>query len=365
MNKKNETLTIAGHKIKKIYDSDMNKFLKKTIIMYGDSGSGKTVLLKDILYNLKNFIPNTIVVCPTNKNNNSFTDIIPEILIFDDVDEKQLETILQRQEVLVNNYNTYTKRKDKQIELLEKFLSYDDINLKKINNLKKIYKENYNKIENDNSLDIQKKSFLLEKIKMIYEKNISTILNEVFNNKKNDILQSYNNNRITEDEFNYYKFYNLNPNFLIILDDCTSTSKIWSKFIAIKRLFSEGRHYHITFIITCQYDTSIDAYYRNNAHISIFTTKRAAIGFFERQQGYNKNDKKKLNVLVDNLFSKSIPNNFRKLVYFKDSEEEFNYIIAVLRNKFKFGSKYLWNLQDSLKKINNDELEDNYFQTLF
>ena len=52
-------------------------FLRKLTLIFGGSGTGKTTIVKHILFLLKNDIPLMFVISPTNDCNNSFTNIFP------------------------------------------------------------------------------------------------------------------------------------------------------------------------------------------------------------------------------------------------------------------------------------------------
>ena len=55
-----------------LFTKDYSYFLNKSIILYGSSGSGKSMIMRDILYILKDHIPNILVIAPTNHLNGSF-----------------------------------------------------------------------------------------------------------------------------------------------------------------------------------------------------------------------------------------------------------------------------------------------------
>ena len=84
-----------------LFTKDYSYFLNKSIILYGSSGSGKSMIMRDILYILKDHIPNILVIAPTNHLNGSFDGIIPPQLIFPDVTEELIQNIFKRQKTVV------------------------------------------------------------------------------------------------------------------------------------------------------------------------------------------------------------------------------------------------------------------------
>lgn len=49
--------------------------------MYGESGTGKSTIILDILYKIKDKIPTCVVISPTEDQNKTYEDIIPDLLI--------------------------------------------------------------------------------------------------------------------------------------------------------------------------------------------------------------------------------------------------------------------------------------------
>jgi len=60
---------------------DYNLLIGKSSILYGESGSGKSVIIKSILYNLKDKVPACIIISPTEKFNKTYDGILPPTFI--------------------------------------------------------------------------------------------------------------------------------------------------------------------------------------------------------------------------------------------------------------------------------------------
>ena len=69
-----------GDKINKI-DDDYKIYFRRMTLIFGESNTGKTTIVKHILFLLKNYIPITFIVAPTNSSNNAFTNLVPSKLI--------------------------------------------------------------------------------------------------------------------------------------------------------------------------------------------------------------------------------------------------------------------------------------------
>ena len=105
MNNEGDYIRYDGDK--KIYfiDKDYKLYMDKITLLYGDTGSGKSTILSEMLYLLKNKVSMAFVFSPTNFSNRAFDGIIPDEFIYDDVDIGQLRNIWERQEKRAKLYN--------------------------------------------------------------------------------------------------------------------------------------------------------------------------------------------------------------------------------------------------------------------
>lgn len=63
----------------------------------GRRGSGKSVIIKDLLYHKRNKLPFGLVMSGTEAGNGYFTKFVPEIFVYDDFNGPALEKLLERQ----------------------------------------------------------------------------------------------------------------------------------------------------------------------------------------------------------------------------------------------------------------------------
>ena len=103
--KQTSIFTEAGEEVP-LFSKDLDYFLGRSIMLFGSSNSGKSTIIKDLLYTLNPYIPNILVCCPTNKLNQSYTGIVPNQFIHDDVDEAVISKMLKRQTQVVKIYNS-------------------------------------------------------------------------------------------------------------------------------------------------------------------------------------------------------------------------------------------------------------------
>lgn len=343
-----------------LFTKHYSYFLNKSIILYGSSGSGKSMIMRDILYILKDHIPNILVIAPTNHLNKSFDDIIPSQLIFPDVTEELIQNIFKRQKTVVKLYNMVNEISrlehiyQKIAQLTDNFIRNKIINS---------YTQIKNKYEQNNDLHIVEKKIKLKELEDLHKRSLIEFYKKIINRYRTKIIsdQSYRS-KFDDMEFKIIKCININPNFLLILDDCAYNANIWSKYSEIKEIFMNGRHHKITFMISFQDDKLLDSGLRKNAFINIFTTEIVCNAFFQRSaNNFTKQEKNKMTKLAHCIFndSKLKDKNYKKLVYIKDKNPNVYYILADYIEDFKFGSPFLHNLCDKVKKKNNID-EDSF-----
>ena len=357
---KNSLFTSDNYEIP-LFDKDYTNYLNRSIVLYGSSASGKSMIMRDILYTLKDYIPNMCVICPTNNLNRSYNDIIPTQLIYSEVTEDLIKKIFNRQKVAVKMYNM-TNDLDKLKEIYSKLYEKNNIRLMTIMEGYNIIK---NKFKSNHNIHISEKKIKLQELDEEHNKNLIIFYKEVITKNKSIIDK---NNKLDEIEIRIVNYININPNFLIIIDDAAVSASVWSKYQEVKELFFNGRHHKITFMISFQDDKLLESSLRKNAFINIFTTQITCNSFFERTaNNFTKSEKVKMAKLSNFIFNdeKLKNKNYKKLIYIKDRNPTTYYTIANYYDDFQFGSKHLYNLCDKVKK-NEDKNEDDYeFSSFF
>ena len=347
-----------------LFTKDYSYFLNKSIILYGSSGSGKSMIMRDILYILKDHIPNILVIAPTNHLNGSFDDIIPPQLIFPDVTEELIQNIFKRQKTVVKLYNMVNDFSRLET-IYNKLAQSSDHHIK--NKIVQSYYHIKSKYQQNNDLNLVEKKIKLKELDDLHKKSLTEFYKKIINRYRPQIITNNDvQKRFDDIEFKIIKCININPNFLLILDDCAYNANVWSKYSEIKEIFMNGRHHKITFMISFQDDKLLDSGLRKNAFINIFTTEIVCNAFFQRSaNNFTKQEKNKMSKLSTYVFNdqKLIDKNYKKLVYIKDKNPNVYYILADYIDDFKFGSYFLHNLCNKVK-TKNDADEESFNQEI-
>jgi hypothetical protein len=331
-------------------------YLNKTTIVYGRTGSGKSVVIEEIMKLCQAYVPSIFVVAPTNSSNNAYTNKVPIQFIKKELDVAWLEKLLERQKNSANAYNN-------------------------ANNLD-ILKSLFNSISDETSQELELSIISKARNAVIYieSSNIS------FANKKNQKAQinierdnilrklykttiRFNKVELEQRkdldklEWGAIEYLDFNPNVILILDDCASKfKKMYKKSSAIKEIFYEGRHYFFTTIISSQDDKEIDSELRKNTSVSVFTTAQSATSNFERtSNGYPKHERLRSKTCIEGVFKQDENDitHYQKLVYLQGAPDPFKYTIADIYDDFRMGSDPMWLLSNKIMERKTKRVSDN------
>jgi len=175
-----------------MFNKNYKLFLNKSIILYGSSGSGKSIIMRDILYILKDHIPNVVVIAPTNNLNHSYDGIIPTQLIFPEVTEDLIKGIFKRQKGVVNIYNMINNI-TKLENIYFKIAKTDDNVIK--SKIERGYIEIKRKYDQNTSIHISEKKIKLQELESLHKDKMKEFYKKVINKYRNLINtnQQYKN----------------------------------------------------------------------------------------------------------------------------------------------------------------------------
>lgn len=339
-------------------------FKSRMIILFGQSGSGKSSVLIHIMNCLRDVIPLAIVACPTASLNGDYNNIVPDQCIYDDVSKPLMQKIFQRQTNVIAMHDIVHDA----THLSPIFrLVADQASSIKINQLTQIFnkgvsdiKRSYDEEDIENAVDELTAKFNKKRVKIMrscINKNMERFQSEM--HKLTDMQKSILSN------------FNINPLLLLLIDDCMASIKEWKDLEETRKLFYQGRHYGVTCIISAQSIVSIPPPFRANAHILIFTTQTAANNYVNKaSSGMSNEDKKMISRIAETVFAPSQDRNrpnFKKLVIYGQiikTDNVVQYIIGTPKKK-KFGSVALWTLCENVKKQQHSSLNSNSFSKMF
>lgn len=342
----------------KIHSLEMNPsiFLNKLMLLYGDTGSGKSTLLTDILFILKDIIAVPIVFSPSNEINGAFNGIIPKQLIYNEVNLDKLQDIWDAQKKRARLYkiaNDFDNLKG----LFKRVATYKE-RMKELN-VQQETERATDKLKNDKTIDHGRRKAHITSMTNKMKNNLKYMYKNCIRNN----IKKLNKMGLKKREHITIDFMDMNPNMIIIFDDCMPGASAWKNEKILKDLFFTARHYFISQIYTLQDNHSFPTEYRKNAMFSMFTSSNVATSFFDSSSnGIMKCDKKTSNIVIPRVFNikKGEPEHHQKLVYDKVDPEKFKFVIADTHDTFRVGSPFIWRFLDKIpkKKLISSEEDD-------
>ncbi len=85
-------------------DLNAAHFMNKSIVLYGASGSGKSTVIRNMLYLLRNNFDQVICFCGNEDNIDFYRKHIPFITIHRNLSDEVLKHMWERQELLYSFY---------------------------------------------------------------------------------------------------------------------------------------------------------------------------------------------------------------------------------------------------------------------
>jgi hypothetical protein len=330
----------------KWFERSCKTYLDGVTLVYGRRGSGKSTVVKEIMYLCRDAIPIIYVISQSSVTNDDYTGVVPPSFILSNITPEWLERLLSQQKgraLLYKNANNpeNLKRVFNRVRT-DRQLAYEQYVIAES-------EKSIIKIEQSHVLDQAEKN---NKIKAIRDK-AKEMLRDLYKNTIRS--QRHHLSKIpdlTSEELCCVNFVDYLPHMLLIFDDCAANFKKWAKSApSIKEIFYNGRHYKITLIITAQDDKEIDPELRKNAIVSIFTAAQLASGNFGKAaNGYPKHERKRAELCVSKVFAPTgdkDKKNINKLVYIQGGDgDPFAYMVAEDYGPFKMGCSGMWTLDE-------------------
>lgn len=339
----------------KKFECDYTQFIDKSTLLFGESGSGKSSIIKDILFYLRGHIHQIIVFSPTDRQNKTYSrGLVPLPCIHYNISPDVLNNIWERQMALsqlytkVNNLSTLESLYKKSCELPGVDLS---LYVKGVDNIKKIlsdYKQEINKSNMDHNQILSNLNIKEQEcnnlLMSIYKKCI-----EMNRNKLTDL---------TTDEKYTLRYLNINPKIVVLFDDCTDILKQLSNDHTLHKMFNQGRWMHMTTIFACHTDKALPPELKKNAFLTIFTGPKCASSYFTRtSNSFEKEDIKKAQEVIKQVFVESA--KYQKLVWTRESCTYYKYT-ATMRNEFSFCAGIVVDYCDKIKTSENGNFVNRY-----
>jgi hypothetical protein len=340
---------------------ETNNHLDKTTLIFGGSGSGKTTIIEEILYLIKEHVSNYLVIAPQTSDT-PYRRKLPARCIKEDLTKKKLQQIWDRQYHVTQIYKTAND-----IAVLESLFkkSPDRHSHVMVEACRKRAIFYMDKIENDDRYDFGKKRAYKTGIEELTSKKIKQIYKEAIRKNKS-ILEKMT---LQPHEKIALEYLDIDPRFCLIIDDCSEKFQTWMKYFKkgevnpFDSIFYKGRHNFITLIFASHDDKLVPTELRKNARLTIYTNSQALVASINKTgNGFTLKEKKDAMEYAGRVFGeeKDGIKTHQKLCYIREEIPPFRYTIANLYPDFKLGGAALWNIVSKMPK-KEDNLSSNPF----
>lgn len=314
-------------------DFSYKRFIDRTTLLFGESGTGKSFIIDDILFQLMPHVDQIIVVSPTDRQNNTYgKGTVPLPCIHYTITAKLLDDIWERQNALAAVYTRANKP-----ETLRSLFNRiaDNVSKASINTINEKLRKYKEEVIAGSAEEGTAKTKMTE-----MESDCKRLIILIFRRAINQNREKLSCMSLSADEQFSLKFLNLNPRLVLIFDDCTDLLKKFKSHAVMQKLFYQGRWAFITALIACHTDKALDPELKKNAFVSIFTEETCAHAYFERKSNdLDKEAKSRAYAACKVVFTPLA--KFQKLVWVRD-EKKFYRFTASSHPSFQFGSPYIW-----------------------
>lgn len=327
-------------------------FLNKSIVLYGLSGTGKSKIILDILYIMRNHISFPFIITKSQASAlENFGKIIPRGCIKWNLTKEWLELFIIKQTERASIYNTVNK-----LENLKKVFDMIDNNTATLLETQVIHDADcrIQSIELNSTIAYAKKTNLTKGIRKARDEALAVLYKKfirVYRVELDGIRPE-----MTRACQLVIKFLDFMPHALLVFDDCAFMIKQWVKeSTSMKDLFYQGRHNYTTILLGSQADKELDPEIRKSAYISVFTTIQDVISSFSKASNcFPDRDRKRALACANAVFMPDgimSNDNFQKLVYIRhDAHNPLRYTIADLHEEeeHRIGASCVWELDEML-----------------
>lgn len=331
----------------KFIDRSVDNYFRRTNIVYGASGTGKSTIVYWLCDILKARMPNILVINPSEDGNGAYRGRVPARCVHRSPTADYLRSVFNRQKAATIVYNEAND-----LKLLESLVRRDGDSavLRQTALINDKANTCIHKVQEDATISQPSKDSIIDEIKEMRDNNIRNLYKRCIVQNKSRLVGM----DLSEDEKMAIKYLHFNPSLLLILDDCASEVKEWARDPILAKLFFEARHWWITSIYTMQDDKKLHPEIRKNGFNSFFTTPATANGFFtSKANAFDKDIITYASRIAAEVFRPNLSGerNFKKMAYCRmDAVNPFRYLQAeasVLR-PFRMGADSLWRLCDAI-----------------
>jgi len=213
---------------------DYKNYLHRSTALFGPTETGKTVIIREILFLLKDVIPVAFAVAPSDQSNETYSSILPPQCIYDKFNINIIKSIYQRQQIACKIFN----RANNIPGLMSLFKLIDNTRKEQmiIMQIVSRYKKYlaHIRVNPDHGESLGSIKSKQKAAKESRDDSIRTILKNAIRAHKQSIAGV---KTITSEQKYILKYLDFNPETLLILDDCADEFKSHNNNPLVRMLF--------------------------------------------------------------------------------------------------------------------------------
>ena len=299
-------------------------FLNRSAIIIGETNSGKTTIILDILYQLKPFVDQIVVFSKTDSQTHTYSGgMVPSVLVHNRITPELLKDIYDRQANLASVYDKVW-RPEVIRGLFSRIINSSNKTLIQttIDRIRATIAELSTSEEEESKF-----------IVMVCERYIKVIYRAIFNNNAAHLM---NAGGLTKDERFSLQYIDLNPNLVLLFDDMTSDLGAIKNDPTLLDFFNQCRHIKTSMIMSIHSDKFLLPNHKKAAFVNIFARESSANAYMNRDTSdLDREAKAKFKLSAKRAFTES--NKWQKLMFLTGSGEYYRFT-ATKQDYFEFCS---------------------------
>lgn len=346
--------------------------LNLTTLIFGGSGSGKTTIIEEILYLIKDQVPIILVIAPKTSDK-AYRSKLPARCIKEDLTKNQLIKIWERQQNATQIYNTANN-----LDFLESVYNIvpDKTSFVTIGAIKKKASEIISEIEKSKTLDYGQKKAQKTAIEELQIKRITQIYKDQIRKHRDRLMQLKAD--LTPEQQIVIEYIDFNPRLALVIDDSSEKFQVWMKYFKKNEvnpfggIFYKNRWNYLTLIIGAHDDKLIDTEFRKNSRVTVYCNSQAFVTSVSRSgNGFTPKERKDSMRYANRIFGNEEENkkaaikNHNKMCYIREDPRPFKYMIANLYPNFTLGCAPLRELVDKMPKKDGNLAANPYLSNIF
>lgn len=349
------------------FPKDVNNHLDKTTLIFGGTGSGKTTVIEEILYLLKDYVPNFLVIAPRTSDA-AYRRKLPSRCIKDDFTKERLQKLWNRQYYATQLYNTAND-----INILESLFKVapDRESIVMLEAIKRKASDMIKVIEMSPNLDFGQKKAQKTAIEELQIKKIKIIYRDAVRKNKHMIER---NPDLTTQQKIALEYLDFNPRLCLIIDDCSEKFQVWMKFFKknevnpFESIFYKNRWNYLTLVFAAHDDKLVNTELRKNSRVTVYTNSQALVTSINRAgNGFTPKEKKEAMRYATKIFGdeeKGVKTH-QKMCYIREDPHPFKYLIANLYPDFNLACTPIRTMVTKMPKKEDNLAANPFVKDLF